>query len=435
MFANCVRGKGLVAVCLCSFVLLVLIYEGCTSRYCRTYEMEDYCAEFATEQYQSGTRPVWGTEMAPPIITTPSSVIGVFPFTNSTGRDGVGIEIATEIEYWLNHNEEALDRYEVVNRTQLQSVLTERQMRELDRHAREALEEFSLDYITTGHISQYSGSNVEFMLTIVDVTTTEMFFQERFSGNRGLRAAVEDAMAIFIPHEVPVQIGEEPVYSTRPSSTCAEWDERRVSPRNCLAYGERSACFVTTASGTSEPDTEVLRGYRDDVLTDSNFGRRLISLYEYYGPHIADVIESDEQLRHRGREVLASFSSSVLTNFWEIDTDETRYSRADDTEFMEENHRIIQHDLIDMLKTVVTRLDESDDLNAYVSSVTTWLESNPQAHPLILQLMSAESIDHDLCVVLEVNIRALNGPLGYPSNANTGGCEHRRSSLEKHGKP
>jgi hypothetical protein len=67
-----------------------------------------------------------------------------------------------------------------------------------------------------------------------------------------------------------------------------------------------SPCFVATAAyGTPlEPRIGVLRRFRDRHLRTNVLGRALVAVYETVGPHLADVIREDEDLRAAARAVL-----------------------------------------------------------------------------------------------------------------------------------
>jgi hypothetical protein len=68
-----------------------------------------------------------------------------------------------------------------------------------------------------------------------------------------------------------------------------------------------SPCFVATAAyGTPMADEiGALRRFRDRHLRTNALGRALVSAYETVGPHVADAIRGDDDLRAATRALLA----------------------------------------------------------------------------------------------------------------------------------
>jgi hypothetical protein len=68
-----------------------------------------------------------------------------------------------------------------------------------------------------------------------------------------------------------------------------------------------SPCFVATAAyGTPMADEiGALRRFRDRHLRTNALGRALVSAYETFGPHVADAIRGDDDLRSATRALLA----------------------------------------------------------------------------------------------------------------------------------
>ena len=66
-----------------------------------------------------------------------------------------------------------------------------------------------------------------------------------------------------------------------------------------LEKSEGGGCFVATAVyGTyRHPDLTVLRGFRDNYLRQTSFGRRFISMYYKYGPSLANFVKRSYLLR------------------------------------------------------------------------------------------------------------------------------------------
>jgi len=75
-----------------------------------------------------------------------------------------------------------------------------------------------------------------------------------------------------------------------------ESDARQMAEDNLKLLKQpsvaKSGCFIATAvyDASDTPEVEVLRHFRDEVLLSSTTGRKLVSLYYLFSPHIATLI-------------------------------------------------------------------------------------------------------------------------------------------------
>src|SRR5690606_34387477 len=74
-----------------------------------------------------------------------------------------------------------------------------------------------------------------------------------------------------------------------------------------------SPCFVATAAWGTPMAEEIsaLRRFRDRHLRTNALGRAFVRAYEAVGPHLADAIRGDDQLRAATRALLAPIVAAV----------------------------------------------------------------------------------------------------------------------------
>ncbi len=63
-------------------------------------------------------------------------------------------------------------------------------------------------------------------------------------------------------------------------------------------------CPASSLLGGNDQQLEILRRFRDNVLTQSETGRMLIKLYYDYGQQLIPVLEANPALKEQGREIL-----------------------------------------------------------------------------------------------------------------------------------
>ena len=63
-------------------------------------------------------------------------------------------------------------------------------------------------------------------------------------------------------------------------------------------------CFVEIIYGEDTEETELLRNYRDNILTKSPEGRELMKLYYQWSPVIVNAMEEDEEFKNEIKEMI-----------------------------------------------------------------------------------------------------------------------------------
>jgi hypothetical protein len=63
-------------------------------------------------------------------------------------------------------------------------------------------------------------------------------------------------------------------------------------------------CFVEIICGEDTEETELLRNYRDNILTKSPEGRELMKLYYQWSPVIVNAMEEDEEFKNEIKEMI-----------------------------------------------------------------------------------------------------------------------------------
>lgn len=208
-----------------------------------------------------GRRPVMKTVELDPVLAIPDSArvlkIGVFPFTETTRETiGLGTQAAVEVETWFLKNRERLthvDEVKVLGRSQIGSIMTERELADLRLAARRARKARTLDYILAGHISDL-GPSFEMVLQCIDVRSTEVIWSEPFSG-ASVRAVVSEALSHLVRTKVEQATGEyelileeqNVVTRREPVLEPAEYGAGFVAVNNSTVYVEDSySCAAST---------------------------------------------------------------------------------------------------------------------------------------------------------------------------------------------
>jgi len=146
--------------------------------------------------------------------------------------------------------------------------------------------------------------------------------EESFMRALPARAATLEHEALILPDGVaPGEAIEVPFGGLSPEVThyvavravdrCNEAGPMAVAEYTTPAihFTTVSPCFVATAAyGTPlADDIGALRRFRDRHLRTNALGRALVGAYETVGPHLADAIRDDEDLRAATRSALAPF--------------------------------------------------------------------------------------------------------------------------------
>lgn len=84
--------------------------------------------------------------------------------------------------------------------------------------------------------------------------------------------------------------------------------------------GAGGGCFIATATygSPSHPDVQILRDFRDDVLAGTDWGRRLIAIYDRYSPGLACTIDGHDALRMLVRGALVPVVFAVAYPGWAL---------------------------------------------------------------------------------------------------------------------
>ena len=92
--------------------------------------------------------------------------------------------------------------------------------------------------------------------------------------------------------------------------------ERYMTPQGRIT----DLCFVATAAYGSpfEPEVQVLRDFRDEVMSKSSWGRKLIDVYYTYGGNLAAAIEPHEGLKTLIRWLLLPVVGAAQLVLWLI---------------------------------------------------------------------------------------------------------------------
>ncbi len=68
--------------------------------------------------------------------------------------------------------------------------------------------------------------------------------------------------------------------------------------------GTGGICPIETIYGEYSSETEILRGYRDNILSKTSEGQEIIRLYYEWSPVIVKTMEKDEELKKKIKEII-----------------------------------------------------------------------------------------------------------------------------------
>lgn len=118
------------------FTHLIMI-TGCMSSYTEYYYEKDWVYKDVDVPYTATEKkPIY--KEIPPIFPLPNDrpmLLAILPLSSSTGNIEDGVEIAEEIELLMLQNPKSKTTYKILNRTQLQSILTEKELQGLSTDA------------------------------------------------------------------------------------------------------------------------------------------------------------------------------------------------------------------------------------------------------------------------------------------------------------
>lgn len=84
------------------------------------------------------------------------------------------------------------------------------------------------------------------------------------------------------------------------------WAHKRFEIEGRTRVVADNRCFIASAVfGSTAPETDFLRGWRDQYLTRSITGRRLIAVYYVLSPHFVLYMDRHESLRIPVRKMLS----------------------------------------------------------------------------------------------------------------------------------
>ena len=73
----------------------------------------------------------------------------------------------------------------------------------------------------------------------------------------------------------------------------------------------KAYCYSSTALGPDAPELSTLRNFRDEVLAESDTGKKLVDLYYRYSPALISLLEINPGLRDYARERLAEIAGLI----------------------------------------------------------------------------------------------------------------------------
>jgi hypothetical protein len=63
-------------------------------------------------------------------------------------------------------------------------------------------------------------------------------------------------------------------------------------------------CALSPLYGEGSEEVELLRAFRDEVLSQSPVGQEIIELYYMWSPTIAKIMEEDEEFKKNVKEII-----------------------------------------------------------------------------------------------------------------------------------
>jgi hypothetical protein len=75
-----------------------------------------------------------------------------------------------------------------------------------------------------------------------------------------------------------------------------------------------TSCPSETIYGEHSEETELLRYFRDNILSNSPEGQEIIKLYYEWSPVIVQAMESDEEFKQEVREMVDGFLELIIEN-------------------------------------------------------------------------------------------------------------------------
>jgi hypothetical protein len=85
---------------------------------------------------------------------------------------------------------------------------------------------------------------------------------------------------------------------------CCVRGEICSSSGQCVLYTGPWDCLLNSIYGEGSEEVELLRAFRDEVLSQSPVGQEIIELYYMWSPTIAKVMEEDEEFKENVKEMI-----------------------------------------------------------------------------------------------------------------------------------
>jgi len=79
---------------------------------------------------------------------------------------------------------------------------------------------------------------------------------------------------------------------------------RGINRDSCFEAGVNPYCPSLTIYGEQSAETQLLRYFRDNVLSQSHEGRELIKLYYQWSPVIVRAMEADDEFKEEVKEMI-----------------------------------------------------------------------------------------------------------------------------------
>ena len=135
-------------------------------------------------------------------------------------------------------------------------------------------------------------------------------------------SASTDVFQIDVPTEYAIELivnSDVADYAPENNTLIDQW---RINPVDKISCGggmdfsglDVGGCFIATATYGTEfhPHVQILRGFRDDVLAKSEWGRGLTEFYYRHSPQLARRIENSVSLRMLARGFLLPIVFTVV---------------------------------------------------------------------------------------------------------------------------
>jgi hypothetical protein len=75
----------------------------------------------------------------------------------------------------------------------------------------------------------------------------------------------------------------------------------------CVRTADSSNCLTENIFGKTSPETQLLRNFRDTILSTTAGGRELINLYYTWSPFLVEAMRNDEELKAQIKETVDKF--------------------------------------------------------------------------------------------------------------------------------